>query len=156
MHLEDTSLLLRLIVALGLSSLLGLERELTRKAAGLRTHALVGVSSAFFVVLGEVLMFRATEFNLPALKLDPLAILSAVVSGVSVLGAGTIFLSSQSQRPKGLTSAASLLGAAAIGISSGLERYGLALGATGIYVFVLFGLRYVEHALEPRLRNEEP
>ncbi len=146
----DAQLLLRLLVALGLSGLLGVERESRGKAAGLRTHALVGVSSALFVVLGEVLMLRATAMNLPALKLDPLAILGAVVSGVSFLGAGTIFISSSHDRPHGLTSAASLLAAAAIGLSCGLERYGLALGATAMYLFVLFGLRTLEHALEPK------
>ncbi len=150
--MSDANLLLRLVAALLLTSVLGLERESRGKAAGLRTHALVGVASAMFVTLAELLMVRATAMNIPALKLDPIAVLGAVVSGVSFLGAGTIFFSSRDAMPHGLTTAASLLGAAAVGVACGLEHYVFALGATAIYLVVLFAYRGLEHILEPEVK----
>jgi putative Mg2+ transporter-C (MgtC) family protein len=144
MHFEDASLLLRLCLAMVCAGVLGLEREAKNKPAGLRTHVLVGVSGAFFVVLGDLMMARAVLQGLRDLRLDPLVVLSAVVSGVSFLGAGAIFFSNASSRPHGLTTAASLLAAAAVGVACGIERYTLAFGATLLYLFALHVLKYVE------------
>jgi putative Mg2+ transporter-C (MgtC) family protein len=144
MHFEDFSLLLRLCLAMVCAGLLGLEREAKNKSAGLRTHVLVGISGAFFVVLGDLMMQRAITLGIRDLRLDPLVVLSSVVSGVSFLGAGTIFFSSASSRPHGLTTAASLLAAAAVGVACGIERYALALGATLLYLFALHALKFVE------------
>ncbi len=152
-HLEDWALLLRLVAALVLSSLLGLEREVRGKVAGLRTHALVGVTSALIVCLVDLLMARAQALNYPALKLDPLVTLGAVISGVSFLGAGTIFFSKNDDMPHGLTTAASLLAVAAVGIACGLERYFLALSATSIYLIILQGMRFIEQRVDPRVKN---
>jgi putative Mg2+ transporter-C (MgtC) family protein len=144
MHFEDASLLLRLCLAMVCAGVLGLEREAKNKPAGLRTHVLVGVSGAFFVVLGDLMMARAVLQGLRDLRLDPLVVLSAVVSGVSFLGAGAIFFSNASSRPHGLTSASSLLAAAAVGVACGIERYALAFGATLLYLFALHVLKHVE------------
>ena len=151
MHFEDLELIVRLLAAVACSSLLGLEREAKGKAAGLRTHVLVGVSGAFFVVLADVMIARALLNGIPsgALRIDPLVVLGSVVSGVSFLGAGAIFFSDHHQSPKGLTTAASLLAAAAVGVACGIERYALAFAATIIFLIVLHGLKYVERFLEP-------
>jgi putative Mg2+ transporter-C (MgtC) family protein len=151
MHFEDLNLLLRLLGAMVCSSLLGLEREAKGKVAGLRTHMLVGVSGAFFVVLADVMIARAVNGIIPSgdLRVDPLVVLGAVVSGVSFLGAGTIFSSERGGQPRGLTTAASLLAAAAVGVACGIERYTLAFGATLLFLLVLHGFRRVEHWLEP-------
>lgn len=151
MHFEDLELIVRLLAAVACSSLLGLEREAKGKAAGLRTHVLVGVSGAFFVVLADVMISRALLNGIPggALRIDPLVVLGSVVSGVSFLGAGAIFFSERERTPKGLTTAASLLAAAAVGVACGIERYALAFAATVIFLIVLHGFKYLEQLLEP-------
>jgi putative Mg2+ transporter-C (MgtC) family protein len=150
MHFEDLNLVLRLLAALVCSSLLGLEREAKGKAAGLRTHMLVGVSGAFFVVLADVMIARAVGGMIPEgdLRIDPLVVLGSVVSGVSFLGAGAIFFSNRHDTPKGLTTAASLLAAASVGVACGIERYALAFVATIIFLLILHGFVYVERHLE--------
>ena len=147
--------MLRLLAAIACSSLMGLEREAKGKAAGLRTHVLVGMSSAFFVVLADVMIARAIGGVIPSgdLRIDPLVVLGAVVSGVSFLGAGAIFFSERERMPRGLTTAASLLGAAAVGVACGIERYALAFAATLLFLIVLHGFKYIEALQE---RDERP
>jgi len=92
---HELELLARLLVALILAGALGWERESKGKAAGLRTHMLVGLSAALFVVLGEEMVKDFSDVNAP-LRLDPIVVLSAVASGISFLGAGSIFVSRDS------------------------------------------------------------
>jgi putative Mg2+ transporter-C (MgtC) family protein len=132
---EDLQILFRLLVALLLGGVLGWEREAARKAAGLRTHILVAMGAALFVGLGELLIARFGHAG-DALRFDPLRIVEAVVTGVSFLGAGTIFVARGTQ-VHGLTTAASIWLTAAIGLAAGLERYVLAAGSTLLAWFVL-------------------
>jgi putative Mg2+ transporter-C (MgtC) family protein len=138
----DLLLLLRLLVAALLSALLGWERETRGKPAGLRTHMLVGVSAALFVSLGELMIVRYREEGM-LLRLNMIDILGAVVSGVSFLGAGMIFVS-RSKEVQGLTTAASILATSAIGVTAGLEHYVLALGATLLLFIILRVLVWLE------------
>lgn len=126
--------MLRTCIAALLAGVLGWEREATGKSAGLRTHMLVGVSAALFVVLGGVLVERFDAHPAP-LRLDPIHTLSAVATGVSFLGAGTIFVSRGGVQ--GLTTAASILATAAVGAAVGLERYVLAAGVTLLVLMIL-------------------
>lgn len=141
--MDDLNFLLRVLIALVLSSMIGWEREARRKAAGLRTHALVGVSAALFVVLTEVMIGRYNTIG-GGIKLDPIAVIGATVSGIGFLGAGTIFMDGSSGRTRGLTTAASLLATAAIGLAVGLERYVLAGGTTLIVLAVMRFMRWLE------------
>lgn len=133
---HDLALFGRLLVAFVLSGALGLERELTRKPAGLRTHILVGVSSALFVILAELVVENFADLS-PNMRLDPIAVLGAVVSGISFLGAGAIFSSGRSGKTKGLTTAASILGTAGIGITCGLAHFLLATLVTALFLATL-------------------
>jgi putative Mg2+ transporter-C (MgtC) family protein len=139
----DLEMLLRLVVAMVLCGLIGFEREARGKSAGLRTHMLVGFSSAMFVILGEIVMARESTFGYAALKLDPIAIIGATISGISFLGAGTIFMSA-SGRKHGLTTAASILGSASVGMACGLVRYVLAIGSTVLLIIILSFFGYLE------------
>ncbi len=132
----DLWLLLRVLIAATLSALLGWERELSRKPAGLRTHMLVGVSASLFVMLGELMLVRYADDAGASLRLDMIGILSAVVSGISFLGAGITFVSRDNQ-VQGLTTAASILATAAVGVAVGLEHYLLAAGTTLILFLIL-------------------
>lgn len=131
----DLNILLRMGAAMVLSGILGWERERTGKAAGIRTHMLVGLGAALFVILGELFVIRFREYDVH-MRFDPLRIIEAVVTGISFLGAGTIFVARGGERVKGLTTAASIWTTAAIGMLVGLERYLLAITGT-ICVFIV-------------------
>lgn len=145
----DLNILMRLGIALILSGILGWERESTGKAAGVRTHMLVGMGAALFVVLGElfVLHFRGYDVNM---RFDPMRIIQAVVTGISFLGAGTIFVARDEGRVKGLTTAASIWVTAAVGMLVGLERYLLAAVSTALVFLVLHVLGFLNPPSAPR------
>lgn len=137
---NELSILGRVLIACLLSGVLGWEREAAGKAAGLRTHILVGVASVLFTVVGE---FMAVSFRAYGdhVRFDAANLVGAIVTGISFLGAGMIiFRKEKDEQVHGLTTAAGIVTTAAIGILIGLERYFLAVGSTAI-VFVV--LRFV-------------
>lgn len=125
-----------LIAAFVLSGLIGWERERRNISVGLRTHILVGVSAALFVVLADTLIYRFAD-DAPQVRFDLVGVLGAVVSGVSFLGAGAIFSDRRGEGTKGLTTAAGLLATAGVGVACGLHLYVLATGATLLFLFTL-------------------
>ena len=125
-----------LLAAFVLSGLIGWERETRGHGAGLRTQMLVGGSAALFVTLAEALVLGFAN-DAPGVRFDMVGVLGAVVSGVSFLGAGAIFSSSGDRQRRGLTTAASMLATAAIGVACGLTHYVLAVGATVLFLVVL-------------------
>jgi putative Mg2+ transporter-C (MgtC) family protein len=136
-------ILLRLLIAALLSGLIGYERERTGKQAGLRTHMLVAVGAALFVSFTQLFVIETLPLAPPAppgnfrVQIEPLATVEAIVTGISFLGAGTIFVSGGQDRVKGLTTAASIWVTAAVGIAVGLERYVLAVGSTLLILVIL-------------------
>jgi putative Mg2+ transporter-C (MgtC) family protein len=136
---SELELLTRLLVAGALCGLLGWEREHARKSAGLRTHMLVGIGAALYTAIGQL---AVTDMPAPdeALRTDPIRSVQAVAIGIGFLGSGVIFVSRHEDRVHGLTTAASVWAAAAIGLAAGLEHYLLAAGATLLLLFVLRGL----------------
>lgn len=136
--------LLQCLVALVLGGALGWEREAAGKWAGLRTRMLVCLAAMLFVRLGQNLISGSAQLVAPAsIRADPIHIIAAIVTGISFLGAGTIFRD-QSGKSRGLTTAADLLLAACIGIAIAVERYVVAGGVTLICLFVLHTLRRLE------------
>ena len=132
-------LFVRLLVAAVLSGALGWERESARKAAGLRTHMLVGISSALYTSIGELAVSEIPP-NSEGFQADPIRAIQAVAIGIGFLGSGVIFVSRQEDRVHGLTTAASVWATAAIGLAAGLGHYALAVCATVLLLFVLRGL----------------
>ena len=118
--------LVNLLVAAGLSGLVGFERQFNKRDAGLRTHIMVGMGAALFTIVGA------------ELGMDRTRMAAQVVSGIGFIGAGTIFRAGDSI--KGLTTAAGLWTVAAIGVAAGFGMIGLATTATLVALFVLFGL----------------
>ena len=119
-------------LALMLSAAIGLEREIRQKNAGLRTHTLVGVGAALFMLISE---YGFTDVLDPRLVvLDPSRVAAQIVTGVGFLGAGLIFVRRDAVR--GLTTAASIWVTAAIGSAAGAGLPLLAILATGIYFLV--------------------
>ena len=119
-------------VALLLSAAIGLERELRRKDAGLRTHTLVGVGSALFMLISKYGFTDVLEHQL--VVLDPSRVAAQIVSGIGFIGAGLIFVHRGSVR--GLTTAASIWITAAVGAAAGAGLLVLAAVSTGAYFVV--------------------
>jgi len=131
-----------------LAGLLGLERELASKPAGFRTNMIIGGASALLVILGETLTLQYSESPVSDLvRSDPLRIFEAIIVGISFIGAGTILKMRDEERVRYLTTAASILFSAAIGISVALEQFVLAVGAT----VLILAITYVLNLLETRL-----
>jgi putative Mg2+ transporter-C (MgtC) family protein len=132
----DLNVFLRILIITVLAGALGWERESAGKAAGLRTHVLVGVAAVLFVVVGDLMIKKFSAYG-ELMRFDPASLVGAVVTGISFLGAGMIFFNRNNSRIKGLTTAAGILTTAAIGMIVGLERYVLAVGSTVIVFVVL-------------------
>lgn len=144
---------IKVVFAMFLGGLMGLERELAGKPAGLRTHMLVAGASSLLVVLGDVMIDNYSSGTVvKAIQADPIRIMEAIITGISFLGAGTIIFKSGQESVEGLTTAASILFAAAIGITVALQRYILAAILTLIAIVILFGLGYIERFIK-RLRR---
>jgi putative Mg2+ transporter-C (MgtC) family protein len=135
------------VLAMALGSVIGWDRELSDKPAGLRTHMLVAGAAALLVAIGELLVTsRAVDIDSDLVRADPVRIVEAVITGVSFLGAGTIIRQSD-QRVEGLTTAASLLFVAGVGICVALYQFVLAVGATLLALLVLRAAKLVERPL---------
>jgi putative Mg2+ transporter-C (MgtC) family protein len=138
-------------LAMLLGALVGVDREMAHKPAGLRTHMLVSGASALLVALGEILVqhFDASLRH-TAIQTDPLRVMGAVITGVSFLGAGTIIRHDSDDRVEGITTAASLLMAAAVGITVALSQLVLAVGLTLFTLMILRGLNTLTRWIEGR------
>lgn len=153
---QDLWIVLRIAMAMLLGGVLGMEREMGRHAAGLRTHMLISGAAALIVGLGDVIAQHfAQEQYRELLRVDPVRLIEAVVAAVGFVGAGAILRSGSSDQVHGLTTASSLLMAAAIGIAAGLGNYGLALGASLLSVLVLAVFRRFEQVVKPSERSDE-
>lgn len=155
------TILLRLGLAVFLGALVGFERESREHAAGMRTNALVSLGSCLFTIISA---FGFLDFlGTPRVQIDPTRIASYVVAGIGFLGAGSIFLSRDTNRVKGLTTAATVWLVAAIGMACGAGLLVVAAVATALGLIVLIALRLVERLLLPhqssttqRLQIEAP
>ncbi|AIX51218.1 MULTISPECIES: MgtC/SapB family protein [Pantoea] len=138
-----TDMLLRIALAGVLGGLIGLERQMRAKEAGLRTHILVGIGSALFMLVSKYGF--ADMLSSDHVGLDPSRIAAQVVSGMGFLGAGTIII--QKQIVKGLTTAAGLWVTAAIGLVIGSGMYEIGIYGTLLALVVLEVFRRLSHWL---------
>ena len=134
--------LIPMVVSLLLGTLVGLERQMGRKPAGLRTHVLVCIGSTMFVLTTKhaVMAFGGAS-------LDATRVVHGVVTGVGFLGAGSIMRTEGYVH--GLTTAASVWMVAAIGVAVGVHAYSLAVIGTVLGLIVLEFFRWVERFLAP-------
>lgn len=144
-------ILLRLAVAIALGAAVGLEREINEHSAGMRTIALVTLGCALFTLVSAYGFLSL--LGLLHVTLDPTRIASYIVAGIGFLGAGTIFMSRESERIKGLTTAASIWVMAAIGMACGVGLLAEAIVTTVLVLIVLVGFRYIEQLILPRSRD---
>jgi len=141
--LTNEELIVRLALAALLGSAVGLERERLERGAGLRTHMLVAVGAAVFMLVSA--FGFADVLGHQNVVLDPSRVAAQVVSGIGFIGAGTIIL--RKEIVHGLTTAASLWAVAAIGLATGGGLYLAAVAATFVVLFILLAIKPVERHL---------
>ncbi len=132
---------LQLVTAAILGGLIGLEREYKKREAGLKTFSLVSLGSCLFTVLSIYLTSSNSQFS-SFVQIDPGRIIQAVAIGIGFIGSGLIIY--HKFQVEGLTTAAALWSAAAIGIGVGLKLYFLAAFATLLTILILAGFRLIE------------
>jgi putative Mg2+ transporter-C (MgtC) family protein len=149
---EELRVLPGVLYAMALGGAIGFERELKDRPAGFRTHMLVAGTAALLLGLSRMVL-EDGHYAGEGLQLDPLRLVEAVIAGVSFIGAGTIFASRDGQGVEGITTAASLLMVAAIGITVGFRYYWLALAITLLALVVLTLLRALERRALRKLED---
>jgi putative Mg2+ transporter-C (MgtC) family protein len=140
--LEVVEIFSKVILIIFLSGIIGAERYLRHKGAGLRTHILIGVGSTLLVLTSYYVSDIHRYINLG----DPTRIIASIVTGIGFLCAGTIIRSGDNV--SGLTTSASLWVVSCIGIAVGAGYSTAALIVTFVVFWVLYGLRSVEKKLE--------
>ena len=112
-----------LILAVVLGAIVGIERELAHRPAGLRTHMLVSLGSCLFTIVSI------------GFSTDPARIAAGIIAGIGFIGAGTIW--AEKDKVKGITTAASLWATAAIGLTTGIGDYPMAIAVTALVFLIL-------------------
>src|SRR5438067_1442203 len=140
-------ILLRLVFALVLGALVGLERESSEHSAGMRTNAMVSLGSALFTVISAYGF--ASLLGTLHIQVDPTRIASYIVAGIGFLGGGSIIVARDSEKVKGLTTAATIWVVAAIGMACGAGLFLEAVTATLLTLIILVLLRFIERRLLP-------
>ena len=135
--------LLGILLAVGLSLLIGVERQFYAKAAGMRTYALVGMGSALFTVVSKYGFADIVTGEFA--RYDGSRVAAQVVTGIGFLGAGLIFVRRDAVR--GLTTAAGVWFVAAVGMAAAAGLYIIATAVTGLYLLVMVGIRPISERI---------
>ena len=145
------TLLMRLVVAVVFGAIIGFEREMSMHSAGLRTHILVALAAALYTVL------TLEIFHLPEVmtngRSDPIHAVEAVTAGIAFLGAGVLFRGGS--RPHGLTTAAGMWLAGAVGMTAALGYYLVGLFVCVLAVVILAMLKAVDRRIDHRVTPAE-
>lgn len=140
-------MVIRLVVAVTVGCIIGIERERKNRPAGMRTHVLVCVGAATIAILESMLIHDTVMLNAAnertGIAVSVGRISAQVVSGIGFLGAGTIFVSQK--KIAGLTTAASLWNVACLGLASGMGYYKLALAGCCVVIVTLMFMQRMVH-----------
>lgn len=134
----------QLSLAAFLGLLVGIERRMAYKFAGMRTHALVAMGSALFSIISSALTGPT---------IDPTRVAAQIVTGIGFLGAGIIVF--QDSKVRGLTTAAGIWSIAAVGMAVGFKLYAVAIFATIVQILIFMILWPIEEKFFKRPRGEE-
>ena len=140
--MQNSDIILKLVIAVGLGMLIGGERLFVHKEAGMKTHALVSLGSAVFIIISEMIVLKYGGVG----GLDPTRVASQVIVGIGFLGAGSIML--QGSRLLGLTTAGGLWVTAGIGMAAGFGFFNLAIIATILVLLVLTMVNILEKPIK--------
>ncbi len=144
--MSEYDIIIRLILALVLGALIGIERVHAGKSAGIRTLGLVSMGAALFVVISEVIVERYGA------SVDPIRMASNIVSGVGFLGAGMIIL--KDDKLANLTTAAGVWVSAAIGTAVGFGMYISSIVVTVLVIVTFTWMWYLEECLRRHFHKE--
>lgn len=144
---QGTRQLIELLVAFGLTALIGIEREIQGKSAGLRTQTIVGTAAALILLVSKYGFQDVLVADY--VVVDPSRVAAQIVSGIGFLGAGIIIFRRGSVH--GLTTAAAVWESAAIGMAAGSGLFLLACAATAMHFVIALGLMPVAKRLSARL-----
>jgi putative Mg2+ transporter-C (MgtC) family protein len=144
---------LRLTLACALGAVIGFEREIRDREAGIRTHLLVSLGSALFTIISAYGFHEFLAGGGSIVRADPSRVAAQIVTGIGFLGAGAIIREGLSVR--GLTTAATLWVVAAIGMACGAGYYWPAAGTTLLTLAALWPLRVLAYRVIERIKPEE-
>ncbi len=140
-HFAETEIAVRLLLACAAGAVVGLEREMRDRPAGLRTHMLVALASALFTIVAFEIFYSLRGMENVA-NVDPIRLVEAVTAGVAFLAAGTIIHGSG--QVKGLTTGAGMWMAGALGMTCGAGFYLIAFMGAVLTIVILAGVRVLE------------
>lgn len=152
LEISTVHVLLRLGAAIATGALLGLNRELRDKPAGLKTHTLVSLGAAILTIVG-------TGFSGMGTVVDPSAaarVVQGVITGIGFLGAGVILRGSNGREVRGLTTAATIWLAACVGIACGAGQWTIAWVSVAAILLILVGGDWLERTLQRRWHGRDP
>jgi putative Mg2+ transporter-C (MgtC) family protein len=152
MTVTHTEMVLRMVTAMMLGAAIGFEREAKDHPAGLRTHILVALASATFMLVSTQFVYFQHYTKEELIQVDPSRIASGVVMGIGFLGAGSILRTGL--HVHGLTTAASLWMVTAVGLAAGCGMFPEAVAATCAALFVLIGLSFIEGKLKREVKRK--
>lgn len=136
------SIFIQLTIAMLLGLVLGTERTIAHKTAGMRTYALISMGAALFVAISELMAVQYSFYT----AINPLFLPAQIIVGIGFIGGGIIFVQGDSVR--GLTTAASLWVAAGIGMAVGFKLYGIAVFVTVMTLFIFKVLWKIEDKIK--------
>jgi putative Mg2+ transporter-C (MgtC) family protein len=142
---DQFELFIRVLIATVLGGIVGFEREMAERPAGMRTHALLAAAACMMVGLADILLAHFAIHSYPdLLRADPVRLVEAIVTGTAFLGAGTIFRHRGTSNVEGLTTAASLLLVAGIGVAVAVGQLLLAGSVVALALLLLGVARHFE------------
>jgi putative Mg2+ transporter-C (MgtC) family protein len=145
--IQNSDIIMKLALAMLLGMIIGIERYLAHKTAGMRTYSLVAMGSCMLIIISETI--SASYMPLANVSVNPFQVAAAIITGIGFLGAGVIL--HQESRIIGITSASGLWVASGIGIAVGFELYNLAIIATILTLFIFVVLWFLEKKIIDRL-----
>ena len=135
-----------------LGMIIGVERYIAHKTAGMRTYALLSMGSALFVILATAVI--NANLNISSLSMSPLAVMAAIITGIGFLGAGAMF--KKESTLVGLTTATGLWVSAGIGMAVGFGFYSLAIISTMLILFIFVILWILERHVLDKISGKSP
>jgi len=138
---QNSEIIIRLAVAVGLGMLIGVERLLVHKEAGMKTHALVSMGAALFIIISEFLVIKYSNLG----GFNPAMIAANIIVGVGFLGAGSII--HNGNRLSGLTTASGFWVTAGIGMACGFGLFTLAIISTALVLIIFIVLNVIERPI---------
>ena len=142
---SNLGIFVQLLVAMLLGMIVGTERSIAGKTAGMRTYALVSMGSALFIIVSV----SVSAAYLGVVNFDPLRVAAAIITGIGFIGAGIIIFRETTLR--GLTTAAGLWASAGIGIAIGFRLYFIGVLAALLILFVFTAMWFIEEYFEGKL-----